>query len=67
MKKQDKAYKAVFIDENQINDLLIRAKSASQKEAREIIQKGKDAKGLTPYETAVLLQNERQANNKASL
>ena len=59
MKKQDKAYKAVFIDENQINDLLIRAKSAPQKEVREIIQKGKDAKGLTPYETAVLLQNRR--------
>ena len=64
MKKQDKAYKAVFIDEKQINDLLVRAKSAPQKEVREIIQKGKDAKGLTPYETAVLLQKSDKQTTK---
>lgn len=56
MKRQDKVYKAVFIDEQQIYDLLIKAKSADKSESRKIIQKGIDAKGLTPYETAVLLQ-----------
>jgi 2-iminoacetate synthase len=58
MKRQDKPYKAVFIDEQQINDLLVKAKSVSRKEVRQIIQKGKEAKGLTPRETAVLLQND---------
>jgi len=56
MKRQDKVYKADFIDEQQIYDLLIKAKSADKGESRKIIQKGIDAKGLTPYETAVLLQ-----------
>lgn len=56
MKRQDKVYKADFIDEQQIYDLLIKAKSADKSESRKIIQKGIDAKGLTPYETAVLLQ-----------
>jgi len=64
MKKQDKGYKADFIDEKQINDLLLKAKSASQKEVRQIIQKGKDAKGLTPYETAVLLQKADKQTTK---
>lgn len=64
MAKPDKAYKADFIDEKQINDLLIRANSASQKEAREIIRKGKAAKGLTPYETAVLLQSNDHETTK---
>ena len=56
MKRQDKKHKADFIDEKYIFNLLERAKSAPQQEARQIIQKGRDAKGLTPYETAVLLQ-----------
>lgn len=67
MKKQDKAYKADFIDEEQINDLLIKAKSASKNEAREIIQKGREAKGLTPFETAVLLQNNDEEITKLLL
>ena len=57
MSRQDKTYKADFINEKQVHDLLVTAKAAPDKEAREIVQKGKDAKGLTPYETAVLLQN----------
>ena len=48
---------ADFIDEQNINSILEQAKNATDNEAREIIAKGKDAKGLTPYETAVLLQN----------
>lgn len=56
MKRQDKLYKADFIDEQQIHDLLEKAKSAPQNSAREIIKKGVEAKGLNPYETAILLQ-----------
>ncbi|MCX5810251.1 MAG: [FeFe] hydrogenase H-cluster radical SAM maturase HydG [Proteobacteria bacterium] len=51
---------ADFIDEQNINSILEQAKTATNNEAREIIAKGRDAKGLTPYETAVLLQS----NNK---
>lgn len=57
MSREDRIYKADFINEKQIHDLLVAGKAAPHKEAREIIQKGKDAKGLTPYETAVLLEN----------
>jgi 2-iminoacetate synthase len=64
MAKSDKTYKAVFIDEKHINALLFKAKSATQQESREIIQKGMDAKGLTPYETAVLLQNSNKETTK---
>lgn len=53
----DTAYKADFINEKAIHDLLAGSKSASPKKAQEFILKGRDAKGLTPYETAVLLQN----------
>jgi 2-iminoacetate synthase len=67
MKTQVKTYKADFIDEKQINDLLIKAKSASKKEASEIIQKGSQAKGLTPYETAILLQNNDEEITKLLL
>ncbi|MGD9577405.1 MAG: [FeFe] hydrogenase H-cluster radical SAM maturase HydG [Syntrophorhabdus sp.] len=56
MKRQDKIYKADFIDEQQIHGLLEKAKSAPQNTAREIIQKGAEAGGLSPYETAILLQ-----------
>jgi 2-iminoacetate synthase len=48
---------ADFIDEQNINSILEQAKTAINNEAREIIAKGRDAKGLTPYETAVLLQS----------
>jgi 2-iminoacetate synthase len=47
-----------FIDEQLINDLLTQAKGASSDLTRKIIAKGKKAKGLTPSETAVLLQTE---------
>jgi 2-iminoacetate synthase len=49
--------KADFIDEQNIHSLLDQAKTTTNDKARRIIEKGKDAKGLTPYETAVLLQN----------
>jgi len=56
MRVHDKVYRADFIDEEQIHDHLMKAKSAPTHEARQIIQKGINAKGLTPHETAVLLQ-----------
>ncbi len=58
MGREDKTYAADFIKEDEIRGLLVTAKSGSPKEAQQIIQKGREAKGLTPYETAVLLQNE---------
>jgi 2-iminoacetate synthase len=64
MKKQNKEYKADFINEQQINDLLMKAKSAQKKEVRDIIQKSKSAQGLTPYETAVLLQHDDKSTTK---
>lgn len=64
MKKQDKTYKADFINEQEIFELLQKAKSATKMEVREIIEKGKKAQGLTPYETAVLLQNEDRSSTK---
>lgn len=48
---------ANFIDEQNIHSILEQAKTATNDEALEIIAKGRDAKGLTPYETAVLLQS----------
>jgi 2-iminoacetate synthase len=51
-------YKADFINEKEINDLLVRAKGANSGQVREIISKAREYKGLTPYETAVLLQTD---------
>ena len=47
--------RADFLDEKLIADTLEKAKRASVEEARDIVQKGREAKGLTLYETAVLL------------
>jgi 2-iminoacetate synthase len=49
--------KADFIDNKKIEDLLEQAKGASDIKTKSIIDKGRQAKGLTPFETAVLLQN----------
>jgi 2-iminoacetate synthase len=45
-----------FIDETLIENLLTRAEGASSAEALAIVQKAREAKGLTPEETAILLQ-----------
>lgn len=55
MNKKDQAQRADFIDEAKIYQALEKAKGASVKEALDIIEKGREAKGLDPYETAVLL------------
>ncbi len=47
--------RAEFLDEELVANTLKKAKGASVEEARDIVQKGREAKGLTPYETAVLL------------
>ena len=54
--------KADFIDEKKINAILEQAKGASDEEVKSIISKGRQAKGLTPLETAVLLQNCNQGD-----
>jgi len=46
---------ATFIDEERINQILARASRAPAGLAREIIAKAAEAKGITPYEAAVLL------------
>ena len=50
-----------FIDENEIEEILSRTKNAGKDEVRAVIKKAKEnaVKGtmLTPYETAVLLNN----------
>jgi 2-iminoacetate synthase len=48
--------KAAFIDENEIWTILDRSRGAGANEIKEIIAKAREAKGLTPHETAVLLQ-----------
>lgn len=55
MKKHDEAERADFIDEGYMHQTLENAKKASTAEVLDIIEKGREAKGLTPYETAVLL------------
>ncbi len=57
MKTQNERQVADFIDENKIHLILEQTKNTTDEEAQEIITKAKDAKGLTPLETAVLLQN----------
>lgn len=47
--------KADFINEAQINNWLTEAEQAGKEEARQIIEKARQAQGLTPYECAVLL------------
>lgn len=50
--------RADFIDEREINLLLDKGKHASTAQVREVIAKAREAKGLTPGEVAILLQNE---------
>jgi 2-iminoacetate synthase len=47
----------IFINEKKINSLLEKAKTASDYEAERVIVKALKLKGLTPEETALLLQN----------
>lgn len=49
---------ASFINEEQINTLLEEGRRAPKSLAREIIERAQDAKGLTPFEVAVLLHVE---------
>jgi len=49
--------RADFIDEGLIADLLKKGEAAKREEVLEIIEKGREAKGLTPLETAKLLQS----------
>ncbi len=51
---------ADFINEEEINRLLEEARQASPARVREIIEKAREARGLTPEEVATLLQNEDQ-------
>ncbi|HOE18599.1 MAG TPA: [FeFe] hydrogenase H-cluster radical SAM maturase HydG [Syntrophorhabdaceae bacterium] len=46
---------SAFIDEKKIHDMLGRAQQVRKQDAEAIIEKARAAKGLTPYETAVLL------------
>ncbi len=64
MIKKTKVYKANFINEEQINELLARGAPATKQEVRAIIRKGKNAQGLTPYETAALLQHNDKSTTK---
>lgn len=50
--------RADFIDEKQIENWLEEARGAGREEARQIIEKAHLAKGLSPYECAVLLHLE---------
>ncbi|WP_027351964.1 [FeFe] hydrogenase H-cluster radical SAM maturase HydG [Desulfotomaculum nigrificans] len=49
---------ADFINEEEINRLLEEGKQATPARVREIIEKARLAKGLTPEEVAILLQND---------
>lgn len=48
-------YVANFIDEEKVQNVLNSAAGASKEEARQIIEKAGEAKGLSPEETAILL------------
>ncbi|MGB9803699.1 [FeFe] hydrogenase H-cluster radical SAM maturase HydG [Desulfofundulus sp.] len=49
---------ATFINEEQINDLLEEGRRANVARAREIIARAEEARGLSPYDVAVLLHVE---------
>lgn len=51
-------YHADFIKHDEIEDYLEEAKRATRDEAARIVAKAREAKGLEPYEVAVLLQND---------
>ncbi len=61
MEHTKKSEQTNFIDEALIGQLLAEASEASGERCREIIEKARDARGLTPFETAILLQNEDPA------
>lgn len=56
MKNNRSSERPTFINEEYIKTILEKARTASVQEALDVIRKGREAKGLTPYETAVLLQ-----------
>ena len=58
MKVKEQSQVTGFINEQVIYNLLDKAKEAPVALVQKIIAKGKEAKGLTPFEAAVLLQNE---------
>lgn len=58
MNNPNKGCEADFINEKQIIDLLAQAKSAPLDYVKDTIEKGRKAGGLSPYETAVLLQSD---------
>ncbi|KYH32284.1 [FeFe] hydrogenase H-cluster radical SAM maturase HydG [Neomoorella mulderi] len=51
-------YHADFIKHEEIEGYLEEAKRATRDEAARIVEKAREAKGLEPYEVAVLLQND---------
>ncbi|MGB9920877.1 MAG: [FeFe] hydrogenase H-cluster radical SAM maturase HydG [Moorellales bacterium] len=55
------AYRADFINEAEIEGLLAEAAEAKPDEAARIVDKARQARGLEPYEVAVLLQTEDPA------
>lgn len=55
---QVQTMRADFIDEEKINAWLDQAKQATKAEAQGIIDRAREAKGLSPYEAAVLLHQE---------
>ena len=66
MLKDNEKYNALdFIKDNEINSLIAKGKElVSDKElVREIIEKSKSAEGLTPEETAVLINLEDNPNS----
>lgn len=54
----EKKYVADFINEAQVNQLLAEAANTSREELESLIEKAKQAKGLTPKEVAALIQVE---------
>ncbi|MBC7325910.1 MAG: [FeFe] hydrogenase H-cluster radical SAM maturase HydG, partial [Moorella sp. (in: Bacteria)] len=51
-------YRADFIDHEEIEGYLEEARGSKRDEAARIVEKARQAKGLEPYEVAVLLQND---------
>ena len=57
MKTSKETATADFLDENLITHLLVEGSKATSGDALMIIDKARKAQGLTPEETAVLLQS----------
>ena len=56
-RKEETSVSTSFIDDAKIEGLLAMGRNASPDDAHEIIEKSRAAKGLTPEETAVLLES----------